>query len=134
MLTEEMFGALLQALRKHARRIIFVGDPNQLPPIGAGRPFVDLVRYLNHDINAFPKVGSGFGQLTVTMRQLSKGGIPRGDTELAKWYIGDSENLDDSLFIQLQRGSLGPHVSFKQWNTPEDLEQKSLRQLQTRPV
>ena len=124
MLTEEMFGALLQALRKHARRIIFVGDPNQLPPIGAGRPFVDLVRYLNHDINAFPKVGSGFGQLTVTMRQLSKGGIPRGDTELAKWYIGDSENLDDSLFIQLQRGSLGPHVSFKQWNTPEDLEQK----------
>ena len=42
MLTEEMFGALMQSL-KRAKRIIFVGDPNQLPPIGAGRPFVDLV-------------------------------------------------------------------------------------------
>ena len=31
MLTEDMFGALMQAL-KAAKRIIFVGDPNQLPP------------------------------------------------------------------------------------------------------
>ena len=124
MLTEEMFGALLQALRKNAKRIIFVGDPNQLPPIGAGRPFVDLVRYLNNGIKEFPKVGKGFGQLTVTMRQLSKDGTPRGDTELSKWYTGDSENLDDSIFIKLQGGNLGEHVSFKSWSTPEELEQK----------
>lgn len=124
MLTEEMFGSLLQALRKNAKRIIFVGDPNQLPPIGAGRPFVDLVRYLNNGISEFPKVGKGFGQLTVTMRQLSNDGTPRGDTELSKWYAGDSENLDDSIFIKLQSGSLGKHVSFKSWSTPEELEQK----------
>lgn len=124
MLTEEMFGALLQALRKNAQRIIFVGDPNQLPPIGAGRPFVDLVRKLNQGINTFPKVGSGFGQLTVTMRQLSDDGTPRGDTELSKWYTGDSEDLDDSIFLQLQSGSLGKHVSFKSWRTPEELEQR----------
>lgn len=31
MLTEEMFGALIQAL-KRAKRIVFVRDPNQLPP------------------------------------------------------------------------------------------------------
>lgn len=31
MLTEEMFGALIQAL-KRAKRIVFVGNPNQLPP------------------------------------------------------------------------------------------------------
>lgn len=124
MLTEEMFGALLQALRKNAKRIIFVGDPNQLPPIGAGRPFVDLVRHLNNGISEFPKVGKGFGQLTVTMRQLSKDGTPRGDTELSKWYTGDAENLDDSLFIKLQGGNLGAHVSFKSWSTPEELEEK----------
>ena len=124
MLTEEMFGALLQALKKNAKRIIFVGDPNQLPPIGAGRPFVDLVRYLNNGISEFPKVGKGFGQLTVTMRQLSKDGTPRGDTELSKWYTGDSENLDDSIFIKLQGGNLGNHVSFKSWSTPEELEEK----------
>ena len=124
MLTEEMFGALLQALRKNAKRIIFVGDPNQLPPIGAGRPFVDLVRKLNRNINDFPKTGSGFGQLTVTMRQLSDDGNPRGDTELSKWYMDDSEHLDDSIFIKLQGGSLGKHVTFKSWSTPEELEQR----------
>ena len=101
-----------------------VGDPNQLPPIGAGRPFVDLVRYLNHGVKEFPKVGKGFGELTVTMRQLSKDGAPRGDTELSKWYTGDSENLDDSIFIKLQGGELGEYVSFKRWSTPEELEQK----------
>ena len=126
MLTEEMFGALLQALRKNAKRVIFVGDPNQLPPIGAGRPFVDLVRRLNNDVNEFPKVGKGFGQLTVTMRQLSKDGTARGDTELSKWYTAESENLDDSIFIKLQGGNLGEHVAFKGWSTPEDLQQKVL--------
>ena len=126
MLTEEMFGALLQALKKNAKRIIFVGDPNQLPPIGAGRPFVDLVRHLNNGINEFPKVGKGFGELTVTMRQLSNDGTPRGDTELSKWYTGESENLDDSIFVKLQGGSLGEHVTFKSWSTPEELEQKIL--------
>lgn len=124
MLTEEMFGALLQSLRRSAQRIIFVGDPNQLPPIGTGRPFVDLVRMLNQGINKFPKVGSGFGQLTVTMRQLSDDGNSRGDTELSKWYTGDSEHLDDNIFMELQRGSLGKHVSFKSWSTPEELEER----------
>lgn len=124
MLTEEMFAALLQALRKKAQRIIFVGDPNQLPPIGAGRPFVDLVRSLDVRNNNFPRVGKGFGQLTVTMRQLSDDGKPRGDTELSRWYTGNAENLDDSIFIQLQNGNLGKHVVFKTWSTPEELEQK----------
>jgi hypothetical protein len=124
MLTEEMFGALLQALKKNAQRIIFVGDPNQLPPIGAGRPFVDLVRRLDQNISAFPRVGKGFGHLTVTMRQLSEDGLPRGDTELAKWFTEDAEDLDDSLFIQLQSGSIGKHVSFKPWSTSEELQDK----------
>ena len=124
MLTEEMFAALLQALRRNARRIIFVGDPNQLPPIGAGRPFVDLVRYLNNNVNEFPRVGKGFGELTVTMRQFSEDGSPRGDTELSRWYADDSGNLDDSIFIRMQEGKTDSHVSFKSWSSPEELEQK----------
>ncbi len=124
MLTEEMFAALLQALRKKAQRIIFVGDPNQLPPIGAGRPFVDLVRSLDKDISGFPRVGRGFGQLTVTMRQLSEDGSPRGDTELAKWFTGNAENLDDSIFLRLQSGALEPHVAFRTWHTAEELEEE----------
>ena len=31
---------------EHVQRLILVGDPNQLPPIGVGRPFADLVTFL----------------------------------------------------------------------------------------
>jgi len=39
MLTEEMLAALIQALMG-VHRILLIGDPRQLPPIDAGRPFV----------------------------------------------------------------------------------------------
>ena len=45
MLTEEMLASLIDAL-KGVERLILVGDPRQLPPIGAGRPFVDIVDQL----------------------------------------------------------------------------------------
>lgn len=122
MLTEEMFGALIQALRKKARRIIFLGDPNQLPPIGAGRPFVDLVEKLGQDVTGFPRVSHGFGELTVNMRQLASDNENREDTELAKWFTRNPSDLDDDIFIKLQSGCLGNRVVFKKWNTPEELE------------
>ncbi|MBQ1026513.1 AAA family ATPase [Micromonospora sp. C95] len=47
MLTEDHLVALLKALDLgHVQRLILVGDPSQLPPIGVGRPFADLVAYL----------------------------------------------------------------------------------------
>ena len=125
MMTEEMFGALLSALQR-AQRIIFVGDPNQLPPIGAGRPFVDLVNYLKHDLPAYPEpqVTKGFGQLTITRRQSEDGQSDREDSKLAQWFMETSEPLDDQIFIDLQGNNLGKHITFKSWTTPEDLKQK----------
>ena len=50
MLTEDQLAATLDAIETTSvERLILVGDPRQLPPIGAGRPFVDIVRYLNGD-------------------------------------------------------------------------------------
>ena len=45
MLTEEMLAALLESLAG-VDRFILVGDPRQLPPIGAGRPFIDIIQRL----------------------------------------------------------------------------------------
>lgn len=118
MLTEEMFGALVQAL-KDAQRIIFAGDPNQLPPIGAGRPFVDLVYHLKRDIPAFPRVGKSYGELTVTRRHM--------DTALAEWYTDTDAELDDQIFALLQGNKCGAEISFKTWETPEELEQLLLQ-------
>ena len=127
MMTEEMFGALVSALSK-AQRVIFVGDPNQLPPIGAGRPFVDLVRYLKHDLPTYPEpqVTKGFGELTVTRRQSDDGKSYREDTQLAECFKESSEKFDDQIFTDLQGNQLGKHITFKSWTTVEDLQQKIL--------
>ncbi|KXV06412.1 hypothetical protein CR51_11855 [Caballeronia megalochromosomata] len=45
MFDVEMLAAVLAACSDSAR-IVLVGDPRQLPPIGAGRPFVDIVTFL----------------------------------------------------------------------------------------
>ena len=122
MLTEEMFGALMQALRK-AQRLIFVGDPNQLPSIGAGRPFVDLVRHLKKDIQDFPRVGKSYGELTVTRRQQNSHGEERTDAVLAEWFADTATELDDEIFVRLQGNHCGRNITFKTWKTPEELEQ-----------
>ena len=127
MMTEEMFAALLSALNS-AKRIIFVGDPNQLPPIGAGRPFVDLVRYLKRDLPSYPEpqVTKGFGELTITRRQTEDGTEAREDLQLADWFKENTETLNESIFTNLQSNTLGKHITFKPWTTPEDLQQKIL--------
>ncbi len=49
MLTEEMMAALLEAI-SGVHHLIFVGDQRQLPPIGAGRPFLDIIARLPGDL------------------------------------------------------------------------------------
>jgi hypothetical protein len=86
MLTEEMMAALLESL-SGVHRLVFVGDSRQLPPIGAGRPFVDIIAHLAPaDVESrFPRVGNGFAELTVPRRQ---GVGERDDLQLASWFGG----------------------------------------------
>src|SRR5690606_26050699 len=65
MLTEDMLGALFDALQG-VKRFILVGDPAQLPPIGAGRPLVDIIARLRPQDyeHRFPRVAFGYAELT----------------------------------------------------------------------
>jgi hypothetical protein len=87
MLTEEQLAALFDAIHL-PDRLILVGDPRQLPPIGAGRPFVDLITRITAGtpVPAFPKVVPGYAELTVLRRQA---GQVRDDLMLAGWFSGD---------------------------------------------
>ena len=127
MLTEEMFGALMQAL-KAAKRIIFVGDPNQLPPIGAGRPFVDLVNLLRMNLKdgVFPKVCECYGELTVNRRQSSD--ESRLDVELSKLFTNTEDAPDDDIIAEIEKGN-SSNISIVTWSTKEDLEEKLLQTL-----
>lgn len=50
MLDLELAAALFRAIDwQHIQRLILVGDPGQLPPIGRGRVFADVIRWLAKD-------------------------------------------------------------------------------------
>lgn len=128
MLTEEMFGSLLSALTG-AERIIFVGDPNQLPPIGAGRPFVDLVELRRTELTpgVFPKVCDSYGELTVNRRQ-QQSNTERLDVELSKLFTNSENPSDENIIAEIKLGN-EQHIQFKKWETREELEETLLQVL-----
>ncbi len=123
MLTEDMLAALIQAL-KGVHRLILIGDPRQLPPIGAGRPFVDIVKHLAPEgiLEKFPRVGPGYAELTVRRRQ---GGQDREDLQLAEWFSGSPiAPGEDDVFDKVVRVGHADHVRFVQWDSADDLRSR----------
>ena len=124
MLTEEMFGALLEAIGT-VKRIIFVGDPNQLPPIGSGKPFVDLVNLLREELPARssldkPRVCNCYGELRINRRQQKE--EERLDVNLSRCFTR-TEELDDAedVISEIVQGN-SENIEIKQWETREELE------------
>ncbi len=112
MLTEQQLASLLSVVNR-ARRIILVGDPQQLPPIGTGRPFVDLAEYMsdNHE--------DAFCELTISRRQRGRG---RTDLALAHWF--GSEQIpagEDDIWQIIARGE-SDHIVAKRWDEPHELQ------------
>src|SRR5690606_20153667 len=75
MLTMDDLAAVLDALDlAHVQRLILVGDPNQLPPIGVGRPFADLTSYLETTdarSDTSLALGEALARLTVEVRAVA---------------------------------------------------------------
>jgi hypothetical protein len=121
MLTEEMTAALLEAL-SGVHRLIFVGDPRQLPPIGAGRPFADIITRLQpKDIEScFPRIGPGYAELTVPRRQ---GAGEREDLQLAAWFGGGVLSPGEDQVFEILAGKRDSQtIQFVRWDTPDELE------------
>ena len=127
MLTEEQLAALIDSLR-NVERLVLVGDPRQLPPIGAGRPFVDIVRELEPGKleTLFPRCGPGYAELTIPRRQQ---GENRNDVLLASQFSG--RPLDpgvDAVLDESEREG-DRRLRLVQWNRPQELQEKLVAEL-----
>jgi hypothetical protein len=124
MMTEEMLAATLEELIG-MKRIILVGDHRQLPPIGAGKPFVDIVNHLEPEEFAqpFPRhhAATGYTELTVSMRQSEvEGG--RDDVRLAAWFTGaELPPGEDEILSILTGRRTSAHLEIREWNSVDEL-------------
>jgi hypothetical protein len=124
MMTEEMLAATFEELAG-VKRFILVGDHRQLPPIGPGKPFVDIVNHLTpaQFEQSFPRHhgATGYTELTISMRQSDAPG-GRDDVRLATWFTGAElpPGEDDLLGILNGRRS-SAHVEIREWNTLDEL-------------
>jgi ATP-dependent exoDNAse (exonuclease V) alpha subunit len=118
MLTEDMFAGILKLVDSHAERIIFIGDPNQLPPIGAGRPFVDLINYL--EIAHPDKVAT----LKTEMRQGSGG----DDLSFAQIF-SNSNSVDKDVIYRIQNNQTDNRLKYIQYTDLDELEKVFFEQV-----
>ena len=69
MVAIDLFATLIKSLElENIKRLIIVGDPNQLPPIGPGRPLDDIVTWLKSN----KKYEKNLANLEVRMRHAQK--------------------------------------------------------------
>ena len=122
MLTEEQLAALLSALPATAR-LVLVGDPRQLPPIGAGRPFVDLIAHLETDVNA-----RGIARLQISRRQTAGGEISADalpDIQLASLFAGPVAGPGEDEIAGLTQGGVASgRLRLLEWDTAERLRER----------
>lgn len=112
MLTEEMFAGILKLVDSHAVRIIFTGDPNQLPPIGAGRPFVDLITYLERVSPEKVAV------LKTEMRQ----GLGGDDLSFAQIF-SSANSVDKDVIYRIKNNETDKRLNYIQYSDLDELEQ-----------
>lgn len=131
MLDLPLLAAFFRAVNWNSvQRLIFVGDPNQLPPIGTGRVFADLIDWLREELPEH------VGELTTNMRQLHNRLTEQGTgiLDLAQLYVrreleevksADRDAEEDAILSKVQEGGdVTGDLRVLYWQTPEDLEQQ----------
>ncbi len=104
---------------KNINRIILIGDPFQLPPIGPGRPFADLFNYLKDNKDEYLR--SAITKLRYVVRTINT-----GDSDiltLASWFSGEKPAKNsDLIFEQVAKGNLNNDLAVYTWNDENDLK------------
>lgn len=99
----------------YPRRVIFVGDENQLPPIGIGKPFHDIIQHLLSNKKLFEK---HYIHLSTNCRQENDQNVLR----LAEAFSDKNRYYEESLELIRQKGKVSTGLSISYWKTKEELQ------------
>jgi exodeoxyribonuclease V alpha subunit len=142
MLDLELAAALFRAVDwQHIRRLILVGDPGQLPPIGRGRVFADVINWMvaTHPAN--------LGRLKRNLRQLLNKVHGEGTAivALSELFIVDDEDksadgMDSStrrdqeaLIARIHAGGAVDHdLDVFYWDEPGNLAEILISAMEVR--
>ena len=117
------------------QRLILVGDPNQLPPIGRGRLFADIIEFVKeHAPESIATLGHNLRQLVGRLT-----GGATGIIDLAQCYLHDrgegpkNEDVTTAVEHMLQRvqlgGDIAPDLRVIYWRDQADLSRLLLEQM-----
>jgi hypothetical protein len=142
MLDLELAAALCRAIDwQHIRRLILVGDPGQLPPIGRGRVFADVIKWMS---TAHP---ANLGRLKRNLRQLLNKVHSEGTAivALSELFIVDDEEKgtdgvdsstrpdQEALIARIHvGGAVDRDLDVIYWDRPEDLADTLISAMEAR--
>lgn len=114
-----LYGAERLDLAK-INRLILIGDPCQLPPIGAGRPFADLCYRLQNK-DTVPVLNSAITSLETVVRTITTG--ESDILTLASWFSSKKPKKGaDEIFNKMATGDLNGDLQVMTWTDESDLE------------
>jgi hypothetical protein len=124
MLPIDLLAVVLKALKRNQiRRLILVGDPNQLPPIGPGRPLADIAGWLDE-----PERRHALGQLRERARAKD---VQSEALQLSDLFTAEPPNAsDDDVLVRAATGELAGDLEVQYWTDAEELEQKLFARLE----
>lgn len=113
------FKELLEKLdfrKNQIKRLILVGDQYQLPPIGYGKVFVDIIEFMKSN----KKYSDNIATLTVNCRQ-------EADTmilDLANIFTDKSKSYEEILSKIRTPGQISTGLFIEDWSNREELQEK----------
>jgi len=116
MIPTDLLAVLFRAIDfNDVKRLILVGDPNQLPPIGPGRPFVDIIKWLESSEDKKRHVAR-------LIQRVRHEDIESQALKLADAFLGDRVSpADDEILSDVARGEISGDLEVHFWNDEREL-------------
>lgn len=116
MIPLDLLATLFRAIDfNKVKRLILIGDPNQLPPIGPGRPFVDILNWLIEDKERRDNVA----YLRERMRQkdCDSEALKLSDCYTSEDPTPNDDEILSSIALGYEKGDLEVHI----WKDVQEL-------------